>query len=164
MHLSKVWFGCAIILSGVAALPVAPQAQDEPACVALTRGFWVDVFVKRNADAAMNYLSPTYIQHVAPPQPPIEDWVETWRGVFAVPPTGPGKDFPEAQSNYTTDIVSIQGDEQFAVLRAHDYGVWDGGEQKGESFDFHYYDIFRCENGKLAEHWYSDDPDPTVGL
>ncbi|MCO6188499.1 ester cyclase [Rhizobium sp. L1K21] len=139
------------------------QAADEASCVALTRAFWINVFDKRNADVAMDYLSPNYIQHVAPPQPPISEWVDTWRGVFATPPTGPGKDFPEAQSDYKTEIVSIVGDEMFAALRAHDTGHWDAGPDKGKAFDFHYYDIFRCENGKLAEHWYSEDPDPTVG-
>ena len=155
------------LASGTAAF-----AQTEGSCVTLTRGFWIDVFDKRNADAAMTYLSPTYIQHVAPPQPPISEWVDTWRGVFAVPPTGPGKDFAEAQSDYKTDIVSIVGDDQFAALRAHDYGHWDtdvatgdpaADHAKGAAFDFHYYDIFRCQDGKLAEHWYSEDPDPTAG-
>jgi predicted SnoaL-like aldol condensation-catalyzing enzyme len=147
-------------------------AAEEGTCGAIAREFWVKVFVERNADMAMDYLSPAYIQHVAPPQPTIEEWVDVWRGVFSTPPTGPGKDFAEAQSDYTTDIVSIVGDDQFAVLRAHDYGVWDNevktgdpavDHAKGEAFDFHYFDIFRCENGKLAEHWYSEDPDPTVG-
>ena len=156
----KIALAGAVVALG---LPTISQAADEPACVAMTRGFWTDVFVKRNADVAMDYLSETYIQHVAPPQPPIAEWVETWRGVFATPPTGPGADFAEAQKDYTSDIVSIQGDAQFAVLRAHDYGTWDHGPDAGKKFDFHYYDIFRCADGKLAEHWYSEDPDPSVG-
>jgi predicted SnoaL-like aldol condensation-catalyzing enzyme len=142
---------------------VTPVFASEPTCVALTRGFWVDVFVERNAEAANKYLSPDYIQHVAPPQPLIADWVDVWRGVFATPPTGPGAEFAEAQADYTTDITSIIGNEDYAVLRAHDYGVWSNGPDVGKPFDFRYYDIFRCENGLLAEHWYSEDPDPSVG-
>lgn len=55
-----------IIVSTLVASASTAQAADGPACVALTRGFCIDVFVKRNADAAMQY-APTYIQHVARP-------------------------------------------------------------------------------------------------
>jgi hypothetical protein len=68
------------------------------------------VFVKGKAVVAIDHLSPTNLQHVAPPLLPIAEWGETWRGVIA-----------------------------------------------------RHYDIFRYENGKLAQHWYSQDPAPSVG-
>lgn len=135
---------------------VPVPAGGEPACVALVRGFWVDVFEKRNAEAARKYIDDHYIQHSPPPQPKGPEWIALWAGVFATPPTGPGKDFPEAQRNYTTRIVSIVGDGVLALLEARDTGTWDRGKHKGKHFDYHYYDLFRCDNGKVVEHWYLD--------
>jgi predicted SnoaL-like aldol condensation-catalyzing enzyme len=135
-------------------------ARSAGRCVAVTRAFWTAVFVNRNADVSMDYMSTTYIQHSPPPIPQIGEWIPFWKGVFAETPYGAGKDFPEAQKDYKTDILSIVGDESFAALHAHDHGTWTSGPDKGKPFSFRYYDIFRCENGKLAEHWYSDNGVP----
>lgn len=177
MKLTKYLILAALISQAAFAVTPPSTAVTPPStegeCVGLTRSFWIEVFEKRNADVAMDYLSNTYIQHVAPPQPPIEEWVAVWRDAFSIPAKGDGKNFPEAQSNFTTDIVSVIGNDDYAVLRAHDYGVWDNtvaigdpmeDHKAGEKFDFHYYDIFRCADGKLQEHWYSEDPDLSVGL
>ncbi len=131
-------------------------AHGEPRCVSLVRGFWVDVFERRKAQATRRYLDEQYIQHSPPPQPRLSEWISLWAGVFAKPPAGPGKDFPEAQSNYKTHILSIVGDDVLALLEARDTGTWDHGKDKGKPFDSHYYDLFRCARGKVVEHWYFD--------
>lgn len=132
--------------------PVPPGGEGT--CVALTRGFWVDVFEKRDALAAHRYIDDSYLQHSPPPQPKGPEWIALWAGVFATPPRGPGKGFPEAQRDYTTRIVSIVGDDTLALLEAKDSGTWDSGPHKGRKFQSHYYDLFRCAGGKVVEHWY----------
>jgi predicted SnoaL-like aldol condensation-catalyzing enzyme len=122
--------------------------------VALVRGFWIDVFQKRNAEAARRYINEGYKQHSPPPQPTGPEWIALWAGVFARPPTGPGKDFPEAQSDFRTEIVSIVGDDVLALLEAHDTGTWDAGPEKGKRFESRYYDLFRCAGGVVVEHWF----------
>jgi len=150
-----VLFTSCLSLSALARAQDAPvPANGEPRCVALTRGFWVDIFEKRNAEAARNYIDDHYIQHSPPPQPKGPEWIALWAGVFAVPPTGPGKDFPEAQRDYKTRIVSIVGDDVLALLEARDTGTWDSGKHQGQHFESHYYDLFRCAGGKVVEHWY----------
>jgi len=133
----------------------AHAAPDEGKCVTLTRGFWIDVFGKKNADAAAKYITENYIQHSAPPQPDGKHWIETWRGVYANPPYGVGVDFPEGSKDFNTEIVSLVGDDTFAVLEAHDTGTYDHGVNVGKTIDSHYWDIFRCENGRVVEHWFS---------
>lgn len=135
-------------------------AAGEGKCVALVRGFWVDVFVKRDAEAARRYITDRYIQHSPPPQAGGAGFIALWAGVFANPPRGPGKDFPEAQRDYRTRIVSVVGDDVLALLEARDTGTWDRGNLQGKRFDLHYYDLFRCEGDKLVEHWYFDYTPP----
>lgn len=134
------------------AAPVPPHGEAR--CVALARGLWVDVFEKRNAQASSRYIDDSYIQHSPPPLPKGPEWIAFWAGVFSTPPTGPGKDFPEAQRDYTTRIVSIVGDDVLALLEARDGGTWGSGKHKGKRFDSHYYDLFRCAGGKVVEHWF----------
>jgi predicted SnoaL-like aldol condensation-catalyzing enzyme len=153
-----------LLVSGAAA-----RAQDalvppggEPGCVALTRAFWVDIFEKKQAELSYKYLDETYIQH-SEDMPTGVDWVAFWKGAFSNPATGPGKYLSDAQRDRVTRIVSIVGDEKFALLEALDTGTWDVGPSKGKRFKLHYYDLFRCENGKLTEHWYVPYEPPRSG-
>lgn len=151
----------ATLLAAAVVVPAAPSqaraAGHEGRCVTLTRGFWIDVFAKRNAEAARKYITAAYIQHSPPPQPKGEEWVAVWKGVFADTPYGPGKDFPESQKDFKTAILSIKGDDHFAVLVAHDTGTYDHGPDKGKTFDSRYTDMFRCSADKVVEHWFSPE-------
>jgi predicted SnoaL-like aldol condensation-catalyzing enzyme len=155
VKLSLLLSASCLFVSSLAHSQDAPvPSGGEHGCVALTRGLWVDVFEKRNAEAAHRYVDDTYIQHSPPPQPKGDKWIALWAGVYATPPTGPGKHFPEAQPGYTTQIVSIVGDEVLALLEARDTWTWGSGKHKGKRASSHYYDMFRCQGGKVVEHWY----------
>jgi predicted SnoaL-like aldol condensation-catalyzing enzyme len=145
----------AMLLASVAAngqdAPVSPGG--EPTCVALARGLWVDVFEKKKAELSNKYIDKTYIQH-DDDMPTGIDWIPFWTQAFKNPSEGPGKLASDAQQDRVTRIVSIIGDEKFALLEAIDTGTWDYGPSKGKPFKFHYDDLFRCEGDKLKEHWY----------
>lgn len=155
--LSSAAMACAMLITASAGA-ASPAHPTEGQCVTLTRGFWMDVFGGRNAEAARKYITNDYIQHSPPPQPTGEEWIAVWKGVFADPPYGPGRDFDESQKDFKTVITKIIGDDNFAVLTAHDTGTYDHGPNKGKTFDSRYTDIFRCADGKVVEHWYSPDP------
>ncbi len=108
-------------------------------------GFAESVFGKKDLSAVDRYVRADYIQHnplVKPGASGFQEFFSTW---FA--------SVPDWQ--YTLKKLVAEGDEVWA------YGTYSGTLKKdwlgipasGQKYAFDAVDIFRIEDGKLAEHW-----------
>ena len=98
--------------------------------------FFQDVFNGRNAAAAVKYLHPNYRQHSMDVEQGPEGFVEHFTQVFRI--------FPQ----FHVDIKQLIEEDDRVVM--HGYGITDPGK-----IEVVVVDIFRIEDGKLAEHWES---------
>jgi predicted SnoaL-like aldol condensation-catalyzing enzyme len=107
--------------------------------------FAESVFMKKDISAVDQYVRPDYIQHnplVKQGASGFKEFFSTW---FA--------SVPDWQ--YTLKKLVAEGDEVWA------YGTYSGTLQKdwlgipasGQKYAFDAVDVFRVQDGKLAEHW-----------
>jgi predicted SnoaL-like aldol condensation-catalyzing enzyme len=127
-----------------------PQSQANKQILA---DFGAEVFGKKDLSKLDKYMQEEYIQH----NPLVPQGLEGFKTFFA--------DWFKAVPdwNYTLTKIVSEGDTVWA------YGTY-SGTQKGEwlgitatnkPYSIEAVDIFRIENGKLAEHW---DVFDTYGL
>jgi predicted SnoaL-like aldol condensation-catalyzing enzyme len=95
----------------------------------------------RDADAAAKYLAEDYIQH----NPLVADGIEGWTAMVHFMRTR----YPEG----TVDIKRVLADGDFVVLHVHSIPT---PGQPGEAI----VEIFRLQDGKIAEHWDVIQPIP----
>jgi predicted SnoaL-like aldol condensation-catalyzing enzyme len=95
----------------------------------------------RDADAAAEYLAEDYIQH----NPLVADGVEGWMAMVHFMKTR----YPEG----TVDIKRVLADGDFVVLHVHSIPT---PGQPGDAI----VEIFRLQDGKIAEHWDVIQPIP----
>ncbi len=108
---------------------------------ATIRGFVAEVLVGHQMDKLPTYLLPTFAQH----NPAMADGIAGLGAAFA----------QFAQQGLVLDVTKthrILGEGNFVLV------VSEGRFGKGEPAAF--YDLFRLENGKIAEHW--DVIEPTL--
>lgn len=122
------------------------MAKDTPeANKALLGQFATEVFEKKDFSNLDNMMHENYIQHnplVAQGSAGFKQFFVTW--FDAVP-----------DWQYTLDKLVAEGDTVWA------YGTYSGTQQKAwlgipasnKTYRMHAVDIFRIEDGKLAEHW-----------
>lgn len=117
---------------GATSSSAIPAAQDNKR---LVRDFYEQVFIHHQAkEAAEKYLSPTYIQHnpnVGNGRQPFVD--------FFVP-------FFVKNPETRSEIKRVIADGDLVVLHVH---AKMNKDDRGRVV----VDIFRVENGKIAEHW-----------
>jgi len=107
----------------------------------LVAAFFEEFFNKHDFSAIDRYLSPDYIQH---------DWdVPTGREGFRAHFAEAFKQLPD----FHVDIRHILADGDMVIM--HGYGKPAPGR-----IEVLVVDIFRCENGRLAEHWGTVQPLP----
>jgi predicted SnoaL-like aldol condensation-catalyzing enzyme len=135
------------ILTFAAALVILPEAAlaDEALTArnkALVRDFYTTVLIGRDVDAAPRFLREDYIQHN--PQVPtgLKGFMDAFRARFAqkLPP------------DYKRELLNVIGEGDMVVIYARQ--TWtshDGQHHQALGFD-----MFRVQDGKIAEHWDAD--------
>lgn len=109
---------------------------------AIVRDFYTTVLIGRNVDAAPRFLRPDYIQHN--PQVPtgLNGFMDTFRERFAqkLPP------------DYKRELLNVVGDNDMVVVYVRQ--TWTGRD--GQHHQALGFDMFRVQDGKIAEHWDAD--------
>jgi predicted SnoaL-like aldol condensation-catalyzing enzyme len=108
----------------------------------IVRDFYTTVLIGRNVDAAPRFVRPDYIQHN--PQVPtgLKGFMDTFRERFAqkLPP------------DYKRELLNAIGDKDIIVVYVRQ--TWTGRD--GQHHQALGFDMFRVENGMIAEHWDAD--------
>lgn len=101
--------------------------------------FFQDVFNSQNAAAAAKYLHPNYRQHSTDVGQGPDAFIAHFTQVFKI--------FPQ----FNVEFLQLVEEDDKVVM--HGYGITDPGK-----IEVIVVDIFRVEDGKLAEHWESIMP------
>ena len=109
---------------------------------AVVRDFYTTVLIRRDVDAAPRFLRTDYIQHN--PQVPtgLKGFMDTFRERFAqkLPP------------DYKRELLNVVGEDDMVVIYVRQ--TWTGRDgQHRQALGF---DMFRVQDGKIAEHWDAD--------
>jgi predicted SnoaL-like aldol condensation-catalyzing enzyme len=109
---------------------------------AMVRDFYITVMIGRDVDAAPRFLRADYIQHN--PQVPagLKGFMDTFRERFAqkLPP------------DYKRELRNVIGENDMVVIYVRQ--TWTSRDgQRHEAVGF---DIFRVQDGMIAEHWDAD--------
>lgn len=103
------------------------------------------VFVKKDFTHLPQFMQEGYIQH----NPLVPQGLSGFQGFFA--------DWFKAVPDwhYQLEKLVAEGDTVWAygVYSGTQQGDWLGIPATGKHYSIHAVDIFRVENGKLAEHW-----------
>lgn len=133
----------------VAVAPLTPAQQTDalksadPRAAAnkqLVYDFWREVFVARDMSKAERYMAESYIQH----NPNVPTGRAPFVAFFGSKPMQPA-------SPSIDNLVAILGDGDLVTL-AFRREFPDPGKP-GENYTTTWFDMFRIENGKIAEHW-----------
>jgi predicted SnoaL-like aldol condensation-catalyzing enzyme len=126
----------------------AMLADADPRLAATKRlvyDFWREVFEAGHMDLADKYMAESYIQH--------NPNVATGRAAFVDFFSKMTKPTP-IQPNVKAPLVAIVADGDFVVLSFASKRK--DPKDPSKSYTTTWFDMFRVENGKIAEHW---DPD-----
>lgn len=134
-------FGLMLIL--IAA--VQPVSADEALTARnkeVVRNFYTTVLIGRDVDAAPRFLRADYIQHN--PQVPtgLKGFMDAFRERFSqkLPP------------DYKRELLNVIGDNDIVVIYVRQ--TWTGKDgQRHQALGF---DMFRVQDGMIAEHWDAD--------
>ena len=108
--------------------------------------FYNDVFINHDMSRLDEYMRDDYIQHNPDCPQGKAGFVEFFDVIFAAVP-----DF-----TYTLRKMVAEGDIVMAhstTTGTHSGGPWLGQEADGSRLSFDVVDMFRLEDGKIAEHW-----------
>jgi predicted SnoaL-like aldol condensation-catalyzing enzyme len=109
---------------------------------ALVQDFYTTVLIGRDVDAARRFLRTDYIQHN--PQVPsgLKGFMDTFRERFA----------QKLPADYKRELLNVIGDNEMVVVYVRQ--TWTGRDgQHHQSLGF---DMFRVQDGMIAEHWDAD--------
>lgn len=103
------------------------------------------IFVKKDLSQLAKWMAPHYIQH----NPLVPQGLAGFESFFATW----FKAVPDWQ--YTLEKLVAEGDTVWAygVYSGTQQGDWLGIPATGKHYSIHAVDMFRIEDGKLAEHW-----------
>ena len=138
----KRLLSAALLAAGLATSAVPALAGPrEDANKALVLAFYDAAFSKLDADDAARYLAPGYIQHnpeVANGVAPLQDYVRWIRA-----------NTPQSRAS----IKRVLADGDLVMLHVH-------SQDKPGDLGVAVVDIFRVQDGKIAEHWDVIQPVP----
>jgi len=142
----------AVPLAASAQVPVtalSPEQQlealkdadpKEAANKKLVYDFWREVFVGRDMTRAETYMAESYIQH----NPNVPTGRAPFVAFFGTRPSQPAKPAID-------DLVAILGDGDLVTLAFR--RELPDPTKPGATYTTTWFDMFRIENGKIAEHW-----------
>ena len=128
------------------AVVLASSAHADPDLTernkAIVRDFYTTVLVGRDVDAAPRFLRPDYIQHN--PQVPtgLKGFMDTFRARFA----------QKLPADYKRELLNVIGEDNMVVIYVRQ--SWTG--QDGKHHQELGFDMFRVQDGMIAEHWDAD--------
>ena len=108
--------------------------------------FCKDVFVDHDFSNIDQYMRDDYIQHNADVPQGKAGFLQFFRDTFKAMP-----DF-----RYTLKEIIAEGDLVWmycTTTGTHTGGEWLGIKPTGNRLDFNVVDMFRLQDGKIAEHW-----------
>jgi predicted SnoaL-like aldol condensation-catalyzing enzyme len=108
--------------------------------------FYNDVFLRHDMSRIDEYMRDDYIQHNADCPQGKAGFLEFFDTIFKAVP-----DF-----SYALLKMAAEGDMvmTYSTTRGtHTGGEWLGQQATGAKLEFNVVDIFRLEDGKIAEHW-----------
>jgi predicted SnoaL-like aldol condensation-catalyzing enzyme len=133
-----------LTLAQLIALPQAVRADD--AITArnkdIVRDFYTTVLIGRNVDAAPRFLREDYIQHNPQVPPGLKGFMDTFRARFA----------QKLPSDYKRELLNVIGENDMVVIYVRQ--TWTS--QDGQHHQALGFDMFRVQDGKIAEHWDAD--------
>jgi predicted SnoaL-like aldol condensation-catalyzing enzyme len=135
-----------------AALPVTP-APDQAALLKskdpklaankkICYDFFRVVLRARHLDEADKYMKDDYIQH----NPNADTGIAGFKAYFSKLPGG-----PQPVKDTLDGLVAIQAEGNFVTLSF--VREMDDPVNKGQKYTTTWFDMFRMDNGKIAEHW-----------
>jgi predicted SnoaL-like aldol condensation-catalyzing enzyme len=108
--------------------------------------FYNDAFIRHDLTKLDTYMRDDYIQHNADCPQGKAGFVEFFDVIFKALP-----DF-----SYKLHKMVAEGDivmAYSATTGTHTGGAWLGQKATGNRLDYNVVDIFRVQDGKIAEHW-----------
>jgi predicted SnoaL-like aldol condensation-catalyzing enzyme len=108
--------------------------------------FYNAVFIRHDFSRLEEYMRDDYIQHNPDCPQGKAGFIEFFEVIFQAVP-----DF-----RYTLKKMVAEGDIVMAystTTGTHTGGVWLGKKATGNRLDFDVVDVFRVQDGKIAEHW-----------
>ena len=131
-----------ILFAGLAIFSLQARATDEQERNKQTvLAFYEQGLNRKDADAALAYVGPEYIQH----NPNAADGPEGFRKFVQFL----RERYPQSRS----EIKRVLSDGDYVILHVH--AVRQPGERGNAIID-----IFRLQNGKIVEHWDAVQPIP----
>jgi predicted SnoaL-like aldol condensation-catalyzing enzyme len=129
------------------ALTVSAHAADNDLAKnkAIVDGFFRDVLIAKNVDAAPRYLRPDYVQHNPHEPSGLINFQNFFRDVFQHTPVG-----------FKLEIDRMVAEGDFVVT----YNRFSGLGPDGKPFSGTGFDMFRIQGGLIAEHWDQVEPEP----
>jgi predicted SnoaL-like aldol condensation-catalyzing enzyme len=109
---------------------------------AIVKDFYTTVLIGRDADAAPRFLRPDYIQHNPNVPTGLKGFVEFFRTRFAQP----------LPSDYRRELLNVIGENDMVVVYVQQ--TWTGRD--GRHHQALGFDMFRVQDGMIAEHWDAD--------
>ena len=110
---------------------------------ALVREFYTTVLIGRDVDSAQRFLRADYIQHNPAVPAGLKGFVDTFRERFAQP----------LPPDYKRELLNIVGENDMVVIYVRQ--TWTSRDaQHHQALGF---DMFRVQDGKVAEHWDADN-------
>jgi len=112
----------------------------------LVKSFCEEVFVNHRLDSLDEFMLDDYIQHNPDAAQGKAGFIDFFKTIFKAIP-----DF-----KYTLFKIAGDGDMVWIYSRTtgtHTGEEWLGVQPSGRQLDFFVVDIFRVQNGKIAEHW-----------
>ena len=108
--------------------------------------FYNDVFIRHDMTKLDTYMRDDYIQHNPDCPQGKAGFIEFFDVIFKAIP-----DFKYTLKKMVAedDIVMAYS----ATTGTHTGGEWLGKKATGNSLDYNVVDIFRVQDGKIAEHW-----------
>ena len=130
------------IALSILAYPASADEKLTARSKAVVRDFYTTVLIGRDVDAAPRFVRADYIQHN--PQVPagLKGFMDTFRERFAqkLPP------------DYKRELLNVIGENDMVVIYVRH--TWAGRD--GQHHDALGFDMFRVQDGKIAEHWDAD--------
>ena len=102
--------------------------------------FWREVLEARHLDLADKYMRPDYMQH----NPNAETGIAGFKAYFS----RLGGPLP-IEPKIKREVISIVAQSDIVVLSF----VQDNKDSKGQPYKTTWFDMFRIQDGKIAEHW-----------
>lgn len=143
LHIARYLVALAIISAVPAAASASEQQSNDPKAV--LAAFGKAIFVEKNFDRLPELMHEDYIQHnplVEAGRDGFQTFFESW---FAASP-----DFQYELKQIISEDDTVWAHGTYSGT--HD-GDWLGVPATGKVYSFDAVDIFRIEDGKLAEHW-----------